>query len=202
MCCLTVSVIAVGLAQPPSQPEKLPDPPKDGIPATQPDQDKDVPMSIVVESSAFASNAPIPIKYTGDGDDISPPLKWSKLPEGVKELALIADDPDAPTPEPWVHWVIYNIPPDAPGLPENVDKSGEPSQPPGARQGKNSFGKVGYGGPAPPPGHGLHHYHFKVYALREPLEAKAGLTKKELLELMKGRVLAQGELVGTYERKR
>jgi Raf kinase inhibitor-like YbhB/YbcL family protein len=196
---LALAVAAVpALIQSPPEPA----PPKDGAPPTPPETDKDMPMSIVVESSAFAQNAPIPAKYTGDGDDVSPPLKWSKLPEGVMELALIADDPDAPSPEPWVHWVMYKIPAKASELKENIEKAGQPGDPAGSMQGKNSFGRTGYGGPAPPPGHGLHHYHFKVYALREPLEAKPGLTKKELLELMKGRVLAQGELVGTYERKK
>jgi Raf kinase inhibitor-like YbhB/YbcL family protein len=164
--------------------------------------EEDVPMSIVVESTAFAQDAPIPAKHTSDGDDVSPPLKWSKVPEGAKEFVLIVDDPDAPSPEPWVHWVMYKIPGSVTSLKENVEKSEQPSEPAGALQSKNSFEKVGYGGPAPPKGHGVHHYHFKVYALREPLDARPGLGKKELLELMKGRVLGQGELIGTYERKK
>jgi len=157
-------------------------------------------MSIKMESTAFAAGAAIPRKYTGDGQDVSPPLKWSGLPDGVKELALICDDPDAPTPQPWVHWVIYGIPPTATGLPENVSKTAEPREVPGARHGRNSWGKTGYGGPAPPKGHGTHHYHFKLYALDAPLKAAAGLDKDALLKAMKGRVLAQGELLGTYQR--
>jgi Raf kinase inhibitor-like YbhB/YbcL family protein len=108
-------------------------------------------------------------------------------------MALICDDPDAPTPEPWVHWILYKIPPTLSGLKEG-DKGG-------GVEGKNSFEKIGYGGPMPPRGHGMHHYHFKLYALDQPLGLGAGLSKDQLLAAMKGHVLAQGELIGTYERK-
>jgi Raf kinase inhibitor-like YbhB/YbcL family protein len=160
----------------------------------------DIPMTIKVESPAFVSNAKIPTKFTGDGEDVSPGLTWSNLPAGAKELALICDDPDAPTSEPWVHWVIYRIAADAKGLPENVAKTASPAEPKGALQGKNSWSKIGYGGPAPPKGHGLHHYLFKLYALDAPLNVSSGLTKKDMLAAMKGHILAQGELVGTYQR--
>ncbi|RME38625.1 MAG: YbhB/YbcL family Raf kinase inhibitor-like protein [Planctomycetota bacterium] len=159
-------------------------------------------MSITVESPAFTNNEPIPRRYTGDGDDVSPQLTWSDVPVQAKELALIMDDPDAPTPQPWVHWVIYKIPAAALGLPEGVETTESPSVPVGALQGKNSWGQIGYRGPAPPPGHGVHHYHFKLYALDKGLDAQPGLTKDELLSLMEGHILAQGELVGTYERPR
>lgn len=150
-------------------------------------------MSIKITSSAFDAGRPIPKKYTGEGPDVSPGLAWSGVPAGAKELALICDDPDAPTDKPWVHWVLYRLPSSLSGL-----KEGDAG---GAVQGKNDFEKLGYGGPLPPKGHGVHHYHFKIFALDRPLEDGPGLTKDQLIAKMKGHVLAQGELVGTYERK-
>lgn len=157
-------------------------------------------VKLVLQSEAFSPNGPIPRRYTGDGEDLSPPLTWSGVPEGTKELVLIVDDPDAPRPEPWVHWVLYKIPADTPGLPEGIPTSGPVSSPPGAVQGKNSWPKNGYGGPYPPTGHGVHHYHFKLYALDVELTLGAGATKEALLKAMQGHVLAEGELVGTYQR--
>ena len=157
-------------------------------------------MTLIIQSSVFANNEKIPVRFSGDGADVSPALTWSGVPDGAKELALIMDDPDAPTPEPWVHWVIYKIPVSATGLPENVAKTEAVSEPAGALQGKNSWGKVGYGGPAPPRGHGVHHYHFKLYALDAALNVSAGLDKKGLQKAIEGHVLAQGELIGTYQR--
>ncbi len=149
-------------------------------------------MEINVTSSAFEQGGRIPTKHTGEGEDVSPPLSWTGVPANAEELALICDDPDAPRPTPWVHWVVYKIPADRSGLEENAAG--------GAREGQNDFGTAGYGGPMPPPGHGVHHYHFKIYALDTALDAGAGLTKDELTAAMEGHVLAQGELVGTYER--
>jgi len=159
-------------------------------------------MKIEVTSSAFAHGQPIPKKYTGEGQDVSPPLSWKNVPEGTKELALICDDPDAPTPEPWVHWVIYKIPAGTTGLPEGVPREPRPKQPAGALQGKNSWPKdnIGYRGPMPPPGHGTHHYHFKLYALDAPLPMPPGVDKKAVLGAIKDHVLAEGELIGTYQR--
>ncbi len=157
-------------------------------------------MSLAIQSSAFAIGAVIPKRFSGDGEDVSPQLSWSGVPDGAKEMALIMDDPDAPTPKPWVHWVIYGISATTKALPENLAKTASLTIPEGASQGKNSWGKIGYGGPAPPPGHGIHHYHFKLYALDAELAAKSGLTKAELLAAMKGHILAEGELVGTYQR--
>ncbi|HEV3167035.1 MAG TPA: YbhB/YbcL family Raf kinase inhibitor-like protein [Isosphaeraceae bacterium] len=151
-------------------------------------------------SPAFTEGRAIPTRHTEDGEDLSPELSWSGLPKGTKELALIVDDPDAPTPEPWVHWLIYNIPADAPGLPENMPRDPALESPAGALQGKNSWGTLGYRGPAPPKGHGTHHYHFKLYALDAPLQVGPGIDKKELLDAMSGHVLSHGELVGTYKR--
>ncbi len=156
--------------------------------------------TLTIESSAFPHNQAIPRKYTGDGQDVSPPLHWSAPPPGTHELALIVDDPDAPASGPWVHWVLYKIPPTLKALPENVAPSLRVSQPGGLLQGKNSWDKVGYGGPAPPRGHGLHHYHFKLFALSKPLLLDPGARKAALLEAMAGHVIAEGELIATYQR--
>ena len=161
-------------------------------------------MTIELTSTAFGQGKPIPAKYTGEGDDVSPPLSWSKLPEGTEELALICDDPDAPTDEPWVHWVIYKIPATVNGLVENIPADAELKQPTGAMQGKNSWTSgelIGYRGPMPPPGHGTHHYFFRLYALDAKLSVAPGLTKNQLLDEMRGHVIGQGELMGTYERR-
>ncbi len=157
-------------------------------------------MTLTIRSSAFSDQARIPKRFTGDGEDVSPELSWSGVPAGAKELALICDDPDAPTPEPYVHWVIYKIPTTAAALRENVPKTGSMSEPAGAMQGVNSWGAIGYRGPAPPRGHGVHHYHFKLYAVDTALNVAAGVDKKKLLSAMQGHIVAQGELVGTYER--
>jgi len=160
----------------------------------------DVAMSLTIESTAFKNNERVPTRFSGDGEDVSPQLSWSGAPDGTAELALIMDDPDAPTAEPWVHWVIYKIPADTTALPENVAKTETLSDPTGTMQGKNSWGKIGYGGPAPPRGHGVHHYHFKVYALDQTLSVSPGLTKNQLLSAMKGHIVAESELIGTYQR--
>jgi Raf kinase inhibitor-like YbhB/YbcL family protein len=157
-------------------------------------------MSMTIRSDAFDDGRAIPRHYGEDGEDQSPPLTWSGLPEGTRELALIVEDPDAPRPEPWVHWVLYKIPADIRILAEGVPPSPILNIPTGAMQGKNSWGTEGYRGPAPPPGHGVHHYHFRLFALDVPLHAAQGLDKKGLLEAMQAHVLAQAELVGTYQR--
>lgn len=144
-------------------------------------------------STAFEANATIPTKHTGEGEDVSPGLAWTGAPEGTQEFALICDDPDAPVPEPWIHWVIYKIPGDRDNLTEG-EKSGLP-------EGITGWGEPGYRGPMPPPGHGVHRYFFKLYALDAALDLAPGATKAELLAAMEGHVLAEGELIGTYERK-
>ena len=149
-------------------------------------------MAINLTSTTFAANQPIPKKYTGEGVNHSPPLSWSGVPQGAKELALICDDPDAPTAKPWVHWVVYKIPPMQSGLPEGVQDN--------LTEGQNDFNKTSYGGPMPPPGHGVHHYRFHLYALDISLLAGPGLTKEQLMDAMRSHILAEGELVGTYER--
>lgn len=156
-------------------------------------------MSLKIQSPAFGEGHPIPVRHTGDGDDLSPALGWV-APEGTVELALIVDDPDAPMAEEWVHWVAYKIPAAVHGLPEGYHGERSPSESSRIVQGVNSWGSIGYRGPAPPAGHGTHHYHFKAFALDEALDLPPGLDKKDLLEAISGHVLARGELVGTYRR--
>lgn len=157
-------------------------------------------MKLTIQSPAFEPDQSIATKHTGDGADLSPPLRWTGVPADARELALICDDPDAPQAEPWVHWVIYKLPAGVESLPEGVATQAALSEPAGALQGRNSWGAIGYRGPAPPRGHGVHHYHFKLYALDAALDAQSGLSKEQLLKAMKGHVLAEGELVGTYQR--
>ena len=150
-------------------------------------------MALTVKSTSFENSGKIPKKYTGEGEDVSPQISWTGAPAKAQSFALICDDPDAPRATPWVHWVLYNIP-------ANVTELAEGSNG-GATAGMNDMRKPQYNGPMPPPGHGVHHYHFKVYTLDMKLNLKPGLTKDELLVAMKGHIAAQGELVGTYERK-
>jgi Raf kinase inhibitor-like YbhB/YbcL family protein len=155
----------------------------------------------ILSSTAFKQNHVIPRKHTGDGEDSSPALAWSGMPAGTRELALIVDDPDAPTPEPWVHWVLYKIPGDATSLPERVAPAQRVSQPRGGMQGLNSWPRgIGYRGPAPPKGHGVHHYYFRLYALDAELKLEPALDKAALLAAIEGHVLGEAELVGTYQR--
>ena len=157
-------------------------------------------MSIRIASDSFEADERIPTKFTDDGDDVSPALTWSGLPADTKELALIVDDPDAPRAEPWIHWVLYKLPPATSGLPEGVPANEKLPQLGAALQGRNDFKKIGYGGPAPPKGHGTHHYRFHLYALDRALQLKPGLDNKSLLAAMSGHILDEGVLVGTYER--
>ena len=156
-------------------------------------------MAMEIHSDAFAHEQTIPRRHTADGPDLSPPLAFSAPSEGTKELALIMDDPDAPRGT-WVHWVLYGLPPDTPGLPEGVAPTATLSDPPGAVQGINSAGKTGYRGPAPPPGK-PHRYFFRLYALDAALDLAPGLTVQQLLKAMEGHVLARGELMGRYARR-
>ena len=137
------------------------------------------------------------VSYTEEPEKTSGGLY---VPDTAKELALIVDDPDAPTPQPWVHWIIYKIPTDWNETREGVAKVAALPGADGVRQGKNSWGNVGYGGPAPPRGHGVHHYHFKLYALDARLAVTGTLDKNELLAAMEGHIITQADLVGTYER--
>jgi Raf kinase inhibitor-like YbhB/YbcL family protein len=155
-------------------------------------------MAMSLTTPAFNQNGQIPSKYTCEGDDVSPPLAWDGVPESAKSLVLIIDDPDAPDPKApqrvWVHWVVYNIPPDVKGLLENASKAGLPQ---GTVLGLNDFKKTEYGGPCPPIGR--HRYFHKLYALDIRLDLK-GATKSQIEQAMKGHVRANVELIGTYQK--
>jgi Raf kinase inhibitor-like YbhB/YbcL family protein len=148
-------------------------------------------------SSAFNEGGNIPARHTCDDKDMSPPLKWNGVPAGARSLALIMDDPDAPGGT-WAHWVIYGLPAADGELSEGAAKS--KVLPNGARQGVNDFKRVGYGGPCPPPGR-AHHYFFKIYALDTTLELQPGATKKDVEKAAGSHILAQGRLMGIYQRK-
>lgn len=157
---------------------------------------KEGEMTLSISSTAFHEGDSIPGKYTCQGQDISPHLTWGEPPEGTQSFALIMDDPDAPGGM-FTHWVLFNIQSDARELPEAVPTQAE--LPSGAMQGKNDFGRIGYGGPCPPPGR-PHRYQFTIYALDQTLNLNAGVSKKQLISTMQGHVLAQGQLTGTYQR--
>jgi Raf kinase inhibitor-like YbhB/YbcL family protein len=146
---------------------------------------------------AFNEGDTIPIVHTGDGKDTSPPLSWSGVPENTKSFALICDDPDAPIGT-WVHWVLFNIPPDQTSLAEGISTKGV--LPDGSRQGKNGWGNLGYRGPAPPKGK-PHRYYFKLYALDATLSLDSGATKDQVVAAMKGHIMAEAQLMGHYGRK-
>ena len=157
-------------------------------------------MSLTLTSPTFVDGGEIPVRYTCEGEDVSPPLAWSAPPAGTRSLALIVDDPDAPDPKApkttWVHWVLYNLPPAAGSLPEGVGRAALPA---GAREGRNDWQRTGYGGPCPPVGR--HRYFFKLHALDAVLPDLGRATKARLEQAMRGHVLAHAELIGTYEKK-
>lgn len=153
-------------------------------------------MALRITSPVFDEGETIPRKHTCQGSDVSPPLSWGEPPMGTKALALIVDDPDAPMGV-FNHWIIFNIPVSERGLVEAVPAQGE--LPNGSIQGRNSFGRVGYGGPCPPPG-SPHRYYFTLYALSDPLKLEAGVGRKDVLAAMKGIVTGQAELMGRYRR--
>lgn len=163
-------------------------------------------FALILKSNGFKNNQKIPIKYTCEGKNISPQLFWSDVPESTKSFAIICDDPDAPTKDPFVHWIIFNISGEVRDLPENISpkkffKKNKNISLRSAKQGIDSFGKIGFMGPCPPRGHGEHRYFFRIYALNNVLGLKAGSTKDQLLKAMKGHVLAEGKLIGKFERK-
>jgi len=158
-------------------------------------------MPLTLTSPSFGHQGEIPARHTCEGQDVSPALSWSGVPEGTKSFALIVDDPDAPDPKApkmtWVHWVLYDLPPHGSGLPEGTRSS---NLPPGTREGLNDWKRTGYGGPCPPIGR--HRYFHKLYALEIVLPDLRNPTKARLEEAMKGHVLAQAELMGTYQKAR
>lgn len=157
-------------------------------------------MSFTLSSTVFAAGAEIPARYTCDGkNDVAPPLAWSGVPPAAKSLALIVDDPDAPDPKApkvtWVHWVLYDLPVSAAGLPEGVTARTLPA---GTREGRNDWKRTGYGGPCPPVGR--HRYFFKLYALDAALGDLHAPAKAELERAMRGHIVAEAQLMGTYQR--
>lgn len=155
-----------------------------------------ISKSMKISTTSFEPGRKIPMKYTCDGEDISPELSWEGAPEGTESFALIMDDPDAPG-RTFTHWILYNIPADRTELPEGV--FAEKIMKKGCSQGLNDFRMMGYGGPCPPPGK-PHHYRFHIYALDTTLDVPSGVTKNAILAAMKGHVLAEAEIVGLYGR--
>jgi hypothetical protein len=158
-------------------------------------------MTLTLTSPAFTQGGGIPARHTCEGADVSPALAWSNVPHNAKSLVLIVDDPDAPDPAAprmtWVHWVLYNLPPSASGLPEGV---GRDALPKGTVEGLTDYKRTGWGGPCPPIGR--HRYFFKLYALDVLLATTPRQTKAQVERAMAGHVVAQAELVGTYEKRR
>jgi Raf kinase inhibitor-like YbhB/YbcL family protein len=146
---------------------------------------------LAIASPSFEAGGPIPAEHTGDGADVSPEVTWRAIPSGTRQLALVCHDPDAPLTYGFTHWVVYGIPPDVSGIGQGGGSA--------FTEGQNDFGKSGYLGPAPPPGHGTHYYYFHLYALDAALEAAAGLTRGELLERIDDHIIEQARLVGTYQ---
>jgi Raf kinase inhibitor-like YbhB/YbcL family protein len=144
-----------------------------------------------IASPAFGPHGEIPAKYTTEGADLSPPLQWSGVPEGTRSFAVVCHDPDAPLIDGFTHWVLYRIPAEVTSLDEGTGEY---------VAGRNNVGQEGYMGPAPPPGHGSHHYYFWVYALDEDPRLEAGLTRRQVLERIEDHVIEQARVVGTYER--
>jgi len=147
-------------------------------------------QDLSIRSEAFEGHGHIPERHTSDGEDVAPALTWSGVPEGTQSFALVVHDPDAPLVDGFTHWVAYNVPGDAEGVPEGGE---------GVTHGVNSLGSEGYNGPAPPPGHGPHHYYFWVYALDQDLELEPGLDRRSLLERIEDHVIEQARTIGTYE---
>jgi Raf kinase inhibitor-like YbhB/YbcL family protein len=153
-------------------------------------------MNIKITSAAFKDGEPIPEKYTCDGENISPPLKWDSIPACTKSIAIICQDPDAPGGT-WTHWILFNLPPECRELAENLPD--DETLPDDSRQGINDFGSIGYGGPCPP--WGTHRYHFKIFALDLLLDIVHLVDKDVLMAAMKGHILAEGQIVGKYTKK-
>ena len=148
-------------------------------------------QDLSIRSEAFEPHGRLPQRHTSEGEDVAPALEWSGVPDGTQAFALVCHDPDAPLVDGFTHWVAYNIPADATGLPEGGE---------GVTNGVNSTGNEGYNGPAPPPGHGAHHYYFWVYALDEDPGLEPGLDRRTLLDRIEDHVIEQARVTGIYER--
>jgi Raf kinase inhibitor-like YbhB/YbcL family protein len=195
VCCLLGCAASGGGGGGPGAQEAAPDIAA-GNHNGQPDgEDESQVRVLAVVSEAFVDQGPVPAEYAGDGG-VSPPLSFEGVPAEAVELALTVVDPDAPGGE-FVHWVIYTVPATAGGLPEGVPNEATPADPPGAVQGTNDFGNIGYGGPDPPGGE-THRYVFTLYAVSEPVALEAGAERDELLAAIEGLIIAQAELTGTY----
>jgi len=157
------------------------------------------PSTLSVSSGSFARGAPIPAHFAGRTGR-SPQLAWSHVPSETREVAVLCEDPDAPLTQPFVHWVVYGIPPEVTELDEGLPPSGAPLSS-GVTQGLNSYGSAGWDGPEPPRGHGVHRYHFQVFALDERLDLAAPVDRDQLVRAMRGHVLGMGEVIGTFERR-
>lgn len=153
-------------------------------------------MVFTITSTSFKHGEKIPVKYTCDGEDVSPEFEWSNVPEGARSFTLIADDPDAPIGT-WIHWVLYNVSVGTRSISEATPA--EANLPDGSRHGKNSWGRLGYGGPCPPSG--THRYFFRLYALDNVFELRGGASEADVQKAMKGHILAETELMGLYSRK-
>ena len=158
----------------------------------------DGPVVIHMRSDGFEPGKEIPDEYSAYHDNISPPMGWSNVPDTARSLVLIVEDPDAAKPKPFVHWIVYGIPPEVSTLPQGRPTTPRLDQPAGAVQGLNSTGVTGYFGPKPPKGDPAHHYHFQLFALDRPLALQPGATRQDLLKAMDGHVVGKGDLVGTY----
>ncbi|MBN1680738.1 MAG: YbhB/YbcL family Raf kinase inhibitor-like protein [Anaerolineae bacterium] len=156
-------------------------------------------MAFSLSSRDFAHEDVIPLRHTCEGDDISPEMTWTDPPPGTVEYALVVHDPDAPRGD-WVHWIVYHIPVNVRTLPQDFAKERVLSD--GTHQGLNDFGKIGYGGPCPPPGHGPHRYYFTLYALDVRILLPPGANKANLLTAMEGYIVGQATLMGRFERTR
>jgi len=163
-----------------------------------PSADEETEVRMILTSTAFHDGERVPVRHTCEGDNVSPSLQWTGVPDSGKSLALICDDPDAPRGT-WVHWVLYNVPPTLHSLPEGVPAADTLNN--SSRHGIGSSGQLGYRGPCPPPGHGMHRYFFRLYALDIELDLASGADKGALLEAMEGHVLAMAQLMGTYNRE-
>ena len=200
LLAFSMAFLLTGCVQKEVQPTPIPTPRGTldrNTPGTSQDQVSQAPPppgAFTLTSSAFQEGQPLPVKYTCDGEDQSPPLQWTDPPSGTKSFTLLVDDPDA---RGFVHWILYNLPPETRALPENVPTLGE--LPDGSRQGSNGFGKAGYGGPCPP--RGTHRYSFRLYALDRMLDVDPEMDKSRLDQAMAQHVLAQTELAVEYTRK-